>query len=493
LYSVSRSEIPFDPPLRAPRRSDYLLWPAAALQSHSINCVSDLKRQEAFLVAYLALMSKDMVVKQFFTRIFHSSHILNQIRQLIKNHSTYGPAVMSQIRHDQATVTRNLNYLAEILGYMLQALEPAASDEVDDDTCILGGHQFTKLPGKPDPSDQSSCKLYDLLHLQMQQVSLVNRVRDMKKNLSGCMKELDGLKGQTDNLVDSNKTNVLESIDTNTKNLEEAQKISDRANSSLEIMQVILAGSLAFDMVDRATLFYTSIDHTDSIFWVFVEYPIFFFAINMLTWALGGYMLVTYMRNQVAHATGILSFKITVNKSIDMSKFNEWLDTKEVSMQDVIKRNPKTSQRKVSWTETDKRNWLNRPVPALELVYDPMNGFLCQILVQVERDAKGVQQWQENELHDVLEREMCAAGICQSFDNSKDALYQRNVHNPWKLTKAGVTHVKAADAVNPSDETNMVKSPTYKAASRDGSRHGSRPQSANQRIKINQIAPDTDD
>merc|ERR1712166_1181278 len=438
------------------------------LLTNTIDGKGDLSRHEALLVMYLSLMSKDMVVKQFFTRIFHSSHILNQIRHLIREHNKYGPGVMLQIKQDQATVAHNLNYLEEILGYMLQALEPEPERSSEWSNVVQGGHTFTKLPKRPldDGSDKIALKLYDLLHLEMQQTALRARVTDMQKNLNGCMKELAGLKDQTDYLVENSKSGVMDSIDTNTKNLEEAQKNSSRANSSLEIMQVILAGSLAFDVVDRLCLFYMSIDHTDSYFWKLVDTPFVWFFCNMVVWALGGYFLITYMRRQVAHATGILSFKITLNKSIDMTAFNQWLSTKEVSMQDVLKRDPSSSQRKVCWTETDPARWMNRPVPALEIVYDPVNGFLCQIIVQVERDNKLVQQWTENELQEVLEQEMSAAGVLGSFDNSQDALYQRNVHNPWKLTKAGIAHIKAAAAVDAND-SNAPLSPTYKAASKN--------------------------
>ena len=99
-----------------------------------------------------------------------------------------------------------------------------------------------KLPPQPKESDGdvSACRLYRLLHLEMQQTNLRARVSDMRKNLEGCVQELTGLRTSTDYLADNIRMGCLESIDTNTKNLEEQQKISDRANSSLEIMQVML-------------------------------------------------------------------------------------------------------------------------------------------------------------------------------------------------------------------------------------------------------------
>lgn len=46
---------------------------------------------------------------------------------------------------------------------------------------------------------------------------------------------------------------VFKNVETNTKFLVDASAASERSSASLEVMQIILAGSFAFDIIDRAT------------------------------------------------------------------------------------------------------------------------------------------------------------------------------------------------------------------------------------------------
>ena len=73
-----------------------------------------------------------------------------------------------------------------------------------------------------------------------------------------------GLERLTDYISERETFRLQESVEINTKNLENVFRASEKASSSLEIMQVILAGSLCFDLVDRLTTLYMSFDHSQS-------------------------------------------------------------------------------------------------------------------------------------------------------------------------------------------------------------------------------------
>jgi len=233
---------------------------------------------------------------------------------------------------------------------------------------------------------------------------------------------------------------ALEAMEGHTHNLEDSQRLQDRANSSLEIMQVILAGSLAFDIVDRTTLFYLSLDHSDSVFKPLVDNSLCYFGLNLAVWFLFGYALIKFMRRQVEVATGILSYRLTLNKKINHAAFIKWIQTKQISMEDSsLEAVGKAHMRKIQYQENAAVAWRDTR-PTFDIWYnsDPKDCFLYKVFMQVER-VRGVQVWDEVSLRDALERELKTAGVCESLDAHNDDWVDRgNLRNPWRLRSKGV-------------------------------------------------------
>jgi hypothetical protein len=94
-------------------------------------------------------------------------------------------------------------------------------------------------------------RLERILHIEATQKRLVRRVHDMKKNIEGARGEVNSLRSMADVVSEGKEFKVQEAVQNNTKNLEDVFRANERASASLEIMQIVLAGSLAFDIIDR--------------------------------------------------------------------------------------------------------------------------------------------------------------------------------------------------------------------------------------------------
>ena len=92
---------------------------------------------------------------------------------------------------------------------------------------------------------------------------------------------------------------VFKSVEANTKYLVDASAANERASASLEVMQVILAGSFAFDIVDRVsggTLNITVPDWVNAIIVdPIISVPFLWFALNMIWLLLVSYLLLKFM------------------------------------------------------------------------------------------------------------------------------------------------------------------------------------------------------
>merc|ERR1712216_165062 len=91
---------------------------------------------------------------------------------------------------------------------------------------------------------------------------------------------------------------LQETMNSNTKSLEDMFRANERASHSLEVMQVVLAGTLAFEILDRITGEW-SVAETwwakKYIFGPLIMQPGLWFMCNMLLWALIGFGLIRFM------------------------------------------------------------------------------------------------------------------------------------------------------------------------------------------------------
>ena len=142
------------------------------------------------------------------------------------------------------------------------------------------------MPERPDHHHPIEQHLYDYLHVKQQLHDVCLRATDLKKLVHGAEHELNNLQQMTDVINSKQLEDVFKNVESNTKFLVDASAANERASASLEIMQVILAGSFAFDIVDRLSGGTLNITVPDWINLYVVEgivsKPMLWFALNML-------------------------------------------------------------------------------------------------------------------------------------------------------------------------------------------------------------------
>ena len=75
----------------------------------------------------------------------------------------------------------------------------------------------------------------------------------MEKILQGARHEVDGLRNMTDTVSENQMFKLQEEIRGNSADMLVQLKNNERQSTSLDVMQVIFAGSLAFELLDRLT------------------------------------------------------------------------------------------------------------------------------------------------------------------------------------------------------------------------------------------------
>eukprot|EP01029_Cantina_marsupialis_P017869 TRINITY_DN4028_c2_g1_i1.p1 TRINITY_DN4028_c2_g1~~TRINITY_DN4028_c2_g1_i1.p1 ORF type:complete len:886 (+),score=286.50 TRINITY_DN4028_c2_g1_i1:119-2776(+) len=378
------------------------------------------RHHEPLLCSYLQFISMDLFVRNFFNRMFLVvDHIKNCYEHINESHKD--PNSINEIRNEISKISHDIILLEETHTYLRESLE------------------VINIP--PEPPEQTGRALYERLDIHNHRDQLARRVTDLQKNLDGARHELEVLREQSNIVAEKKTLHITESISVNTKNLCDLQEANARSSSSLQVMQVVLAGSLAFDLMDRFTGEWTVVD-TDwakSIIDSLIrDIPLLWFFISLLFWAAGAFVLNYIMSLMARRAQGITSISVKINRQIHVEKLKEYLATKDIAEEDVTHEGSNDFI-KVAWVETDKRSW-GGVGPRIVLEFDEKNGFLLKaVLTYFKRKAKKTTVLNAGELRDRLMMDLNAAEIWRKEQKTiEQILHDRarsNTNNDMTLSQ----------------------------------------------------------
>eukprot|EP01052_Picozoa_sp_SAG31_P014017 SAG31_NODE_858_length_11437_cov_38.887049_3_plen_844_part_00 len=331
--------------------------------------INDYVKQEHLIASYLSLASLDSFVRNFFNRTFILTDMLKEIRDDI-DHFERDPNSLQRIRSKLTTVGNDVVLLEEILSYIEETVNLAC------------------FPADTDAADLVSRKLYDILKLEQTHATLKLRTTDMKKNIIGCMHKIETLREQCQVISERQMLQFQEAMKANTKNLEDVFKAAERSGSSLEIMQLLMSGTLAFEILDRLTGEWSVVDTAWARHWIvdpFMSIPFLWFFINIMLWVIAASGLQFWMRKLNEQALSILVMNIKLNVPLDVKRLREYLATKSLK-EESLEAAGVVQMRKVAWKDGDASLWLGFTPPSVEIVYEELNGFLMSCNLTFEKD-----------------------------------------------------------------------------------------------------------
>lgn len=334
----------------------------------------NLDRFEPILLGFLNLMGLSMFMRSLFQRIGILVDVLRQIRELIERFEEH-PESITIIRSMLSDCSSDIILLNEIQSYMAEALEYFDVEE-------------------PQSEDPTVLKFYRMINLQNSVMRLTRRVTDMKKNISGASGEVHALRDMANNISKNRIFNVYDSVKTNTKSLEDVFRANERQSASLEIMQVVLAGSLAFEIFDRFHCLYlgvaAEVDWANDNLAEIYTTPMVLFVINMGMWGIVGGFVKWLLAYYGEIALGVLSIRYKLNIKVRRSEMMRFLYDKNVPMEDV-NADRGSLLKKHSWTETDTVVWRGEP-PKVEVLMDHRYNFLLEVYIVISTKKSKVRE-----------------------------------------------------------------------------------------------------
>ena len=378
-----------------------------------IICSKESEKFEPLVLQYMSMMSRNMFIQSLYRRTFVTVDTLREIGNLIRNHDT-DPNNIFRIRTLITDVSTEITMMREISSYLLESL-------TEHERLVL--------------NDTALKRLAKVLRIGDANSRLERRIRDMNKNLDGASGELKSLKSAADVITSNKEFKVNEAVSNNTKNLEEVFRANERASTSLEIIQVVLAGSLAFSILDRLHGLYMGIagdiDWSLKAFHWYVQTPMVMFIVNMIWWFALGTLFKQTVKYASAKSAGILSIRYTVNCKINERAMAAFLHVINPEMEDG-EADVGVNVKKFTWDEKDDIRWKGRP-PRIEIVVDMQNKFLLSAFIQIAtRSSRCSQADVKRQFFSRLREVGLISGPVTGLETAQEAEY---VYRPLRLSR----------------------------------------------------------
>jgi len=357
----------------------------------------DLPKFEPILMCHLSLMARNVFMTSLFQRSYILMDQLKHIRNMIYNHES-NPNSVTVIRNMLSQSSADITLLNEIQLYLSESLLDFKLPETTDNPAVE--------------------KLRELLHPSATLIRLDRRIRDMLKTIRGADGEADGLRNMVDAVSDSQNQRVQEAVQDNTKNLEDVYRANARASTSLEIMQVVLAGSLAFDLVDRVHGLYlgdaAELDWSVRMFAPIYDTPGVLLGINLACWLCLGLLIKFLLNHFAAQAAGWMAIRYTINLKYDARAMRSYLQRKNPDVEGGDS-DKATVYHKYSWTERNtpenRKRWLGEP-PRIEIMLDTKHLFLLKSFIQVATRRSRIAQ---KDVREIFFGELREAGVVNGY------------------------------------------------------------------------------
>ena len=334
-----------------------------------------IKRHESLLVSFACLKGMDFFAQNFFSRLFLLHEQILRLKNLLTVRDTASdPALARRIRNDVAETNSTAVRMEEVLACLEEALERSATAPIEQSDC-------------------NSAALKEALGVQELRCDLIWRVVDLKRHTQGSRTELDGVYAMLPMQCDAQLTGLRRMMKVQNGQLELMFEASARMSSAIYVMLSILAGTLAFDLLDRITGSWSISDAAwaKNTLDILLHAPAAWFGISLVAWYSVNWASRRAVARHMAQNAGNalvsgLSLRIRCSLDISVRALNMFLLAKDVLCESTEILGTVGAVIKVARyreRHADREKWLGCP-PVVELTYLDDQHLLVGIRLHVD-------------------------------------------------------------------------------------------------------------
>jgi len=366
-------------------------------------CGPNSKKHESTLFSYLSLTGKDIFIQNFFSRVFITLDSLKNIRKKILD-SAKDPNSLETVRAQLAQESRDIIMLEETLAYVTESLDTM------------------KIPAiPPDPAGK---KLFEVLDIARVRHELQRRATDLTKNTKSASHELTILRQMSEGMKEDRMFFLQEILNHNTKQISNVVQANAEMTVLLGALQVILAGTLAFNILDRFTGTWSVVNRAWAMSLIdpLLGTPYLWLIFNMAVWLAIGTFVGSTVKSRGARKALMMDLKLQLNEECNIEMMDIFLADKEVVTENV-KYELHGIVQEITYVER-KRNasaW-GGTCPKITITYDDEHGYLLEVTVHYSK-AEGQlkpKEVRECVMTELIESRVLAERQDEEYDEEAD-------------------------------------------------------------------------
>lgn len=216
---------------------------------------------------------------------------------------------------------------------------------------------------------------------------LQRRVTDLHKNTKSSHHELTILRQMSEGMKEDRMFSLQETLNQNTKMIADIVQANAEQSVCLTMMQVILAGTLAFAVLDRFTGTWSVVNRewAKDFIDLMLGTPYLWFIFNMILWSVMGWFIGRTVRKKGSDKALVMDIKCRLNEECNIEMMDMYLSEKEIISENV-RYDASGIVQEITWVESSKRKtaW-GGTCPRITLLYDDEHGYLLDVLVHYSK------------------------------------------------------------------------------------------------------------
>ncbi len=301
--------------------------------SHGIILVSpDSTKYEEIVSVAAFLYSLQILQRNISTRMWILWDQIRETREKILAVSESDTEGISHIQEMLSQISGTIVLLEEITKYMSHS------------TAYIR-REWNALRKKL-ADDECCANLVEALEIDKQAHTRGEIITDIKMGISGLQNEISGLRDIAGTIAEKQMKKVNEALQENIAEMQEMTRASDRTGSAVEVLEIILAGSISFDIVNTFSGEYTN---EPLALWA-GEHPSLWFLIILMVWGVIGWLLYRIMDQLQAASEKDLRITMRFDHKVDTDRLKAYMATKEVLVSEETA-DANTRLKRVSWKE----------------------------------------------------------------------------------------------------------------------------------------------
>jgi hypothetical protein len=312
------------------------------------------KKYESLASFYSLLRSTELFVDSVFHRMSLLWDEFAHVRRYIDQTTEGDYTVITRAQNILSEASSNFTILKSIGGYLNRGFRMIHS-------------RWEDASGEIDPEVQNLFDMDDTFK------RLINRIDDIEVDIRSLESEVEGLQTLLSTQIEQQMRRVYSALRDNTQGTAEVIRASERSGDALNVIELILAGTIAFDIVLALTGEYIT-EYAS----LAIDNPFLYFIVAIFLWLGIVIVLKRGMDWLAARVKTTHLLRIAVNQPCDLEAVDKFLSEKELlSVDEELQ-----ADREMIRVLYEMDQIPNAPDVKVTLGYDRKNAFIQDVTIE---------------------------------------------------------------------------------------------------------------